>query len=92
MMPGPPAFGDDSHASARRHGLRREHHRGLSNISSVVSTRNSRPLCRSSASTATSVPASAPVCEAAARDPACVRPLFTTMIGFAAPDPTRNLR
>ena len=40
------------------------------------------PLCANSDSTALSAPASEPVCEAAARAPAAVRPDLTAMIGF----------
>ncbi len=53
----------------------------MSNRSSTVSTRIT-PDWPSSASTATSAPASAPVCELAARAPTPVRPAFTTTIGF----------
>ena len=80
MMPGPPAFvriatrfpagtGWDSSRTA------------VSNSSSIVLVRIT-PLCRNSASTAASEPASAPVWDDAAREPPGVRPLFTAMIGF----------
>jgi len=42
------------------------------------------PACLNSASEATSVVASAPVCEAAAREPAGVRPLLTAINGLLA--------
>ncbi len=42
----------------------------------------STPLCANSDSTATSVPASDPVCDAAARAPAAVRPDLTASTGF----------
>ena len=51
------------------------------NISLNVPTR-STPHCSSRVSTATSVPASDPVCEKAARAPAAVRPDLTASIGF----------
>ena len=55
--------------------------RATSNISPTESTRRT-PVCSRSASTATSGPASAPVCDAAARPPSAVRPAFTQTTGF----------
>ena len=43
------------------------------------------PACRKSASTTVSLEASAPVCEAAARDPAIERPDLTATIGLVRP-------
>ncbi len=40
------------------------------------------PACRKRASTTVSLEASAPVCDAAARDPATERPAFTATMGF----------
>ena len=53
----------------------------VSKSSSIVSVRMT-PLWRKSAFTAASEPASAPVCDVAAREPPGVRPLFTAMMGF----------
>lgn len=52
-----------------------------SNSASSVSTR-SMPARRKAASSTTSEPASAPVCEAAARAPEEARPALTTMTGL----------
>lgn len=52
-----------------------------SNSSSTVSARKT-PDCASSASTARSLPASAPVCEDAARAPVRERPDLTTTMGL----------
>ena len=56
----------------------------ISNSSSSVSARMT-PACLNSASTATSDPARAAVCEAAARRPDVLRPPFTAKIGLRAP-------
>jgi hypothetical protein len=53
----------------------------MSNSSSIEVAR-STPDCASSASTATSLAASAPVWEMAARAPTVERPDFSTTIGF----------
>ena len=40
------------------------------------------PACRNKASTAVSLEVNAPVCDAAAREPAVERPALTAIIGF----------
>ena len=61
-----------------------------SNSSSSRSVRMT-PACRNSASTTVSLDASAPVCEAAARDPAVERPALTATIGFVRADAPSDL-
>lgn len=53
----------------------------MSNSSSMEPARRT-PACLSSASVASSLAASAPVCEDAARAPTAERPALSTMIGF----------
>jgi hypothetical protein len=81
MMPGPPALVRIATRPPRGTGwLARII--ATSNSSSIVSVRIT-PAWAISASTATSLPASEPVCELAARAPAPVRPLFTATIGLS---------
>ncbi len=83
-MPRPPAFVTIATRSPAGGGwfARRV---ATSNISSSVSVRMI-PVCRNSASTVVSLAASsAPVCEALARAPAALRPLFTATIGLRLP-------
>ena len=80
MIPGPPALvtiatRSPSGSGSWLNAIAR------SNRSITVSTRIT-PYCASSASIALSRPASAPVCDDAARAPDAVRPLFTAMIGL----------
>ena len=50
--------------------------------SSSVRVTSTTPACRSPAARRSYGPATEPVCESAAAEPASVRPLFTTTIGF----------
>ncbi len=80
MIPGPPALVTIPTRGPRATGWVASS-MATSNSSSMVSVRIT-PLCRHSASTATSEPAREPVCDDAARRPARVRPLFTATIGL----------
>ena len=82
-MPGPPALVRIATRAPRGTGWC-ESSAATSNISSSRSVRIT-PACLKSASTTTSLVASAPVCEAAARDPALDRPALTATIGFVRP-------
>ena len=79
-MPGPPALVRMATRSPAGTGWLASS-RARSKSSSMVSVRIT-PAWPKSASTATSRPASEPVCELAARAPDSVRPLLTTTMGL----------
>ena len=82
-IPGPPAFVTMPTRVPCGSGWA-SRHAAMSNISSIVSARMT-PDCRNSASTATSLAASAAVWLPAARDPACDRPALSATIGLSRP-------
>ena len=79
-IPSPPAFVSTATPVPRGSGWD-ERSAATSTSSSSVALRMT-PACRNSAATAASEPASAAVCELAAREPARVTPLFIARIGF----------
>ncbi len=83
MIAGPPALVTIATRSPAGSG-QRSRARAVSNSSSIVSAR-STPHWSRKAVTVTSAPASAPVCEEAARAPSSVRPDLTIRIGFFRP-------
>ncbi len=80
--PVPPEIEYTATPSARG-GLARANRAAVSWSSSRPSTRTT-PNCRIAASTTRSAPVSLPVCEAAASEPASVRPTFTATTGTLA--------
>ena len=79
-IPSPPAFVRT--ATRRPRGAGWQERRAATSSSSSSVWARITPACKKSASTAASEPASAAVCEPAARCPARVTPLFIARIGF----------
>ena len=80
---GPPAFVTIVRRGPARPRLLRQHLRHVENLGDAVDSQ-ARRCARNAASSTSSLPASAPVCDAAALAAASVRPALITMIGLVS--------